>query len=482
MLLRHDAYSTPFKFDNKLDLFKGEKEDSIKPLLNSRLFSNLIEKYIVFSNDTMGEDLYIKDLNSYHNMLINTKTWDDKSNFLSKLFFMMSNEQMIFQERSIKQYIFRVITIFGDCDISKQRFFDISNIGFEKYLALLWFLFVHIAKQKHVVYGIRKKEFKRYLYTSVIKQISENDIDLFFDSISISKEKFIELYKSYRIDKNGNTISYDKLNIIDAFLPKVSFHYPFIKYDKDSMMIVSYTALMQHMHLERIFSMIAEDDYYRSNTLGPLLEKYIFNLFLSMQKKQKDIIKVHYYEQQQYNPKKGITRHLPDIIIEGNDFIIFIESKTSAVNLKDAMHDFSKDTFENAIEAVEKSKTNISEYIKYNPLSIKDLDKKKIYKFVCFNIVSPTMLSALYNADFIDCEDLMLTDLSSLEVFTHINEKIDFVQSLDEFESSIKSGFKASDLYRHSTSNYTIDETNFIKTHEKILTNYINKEIKNTIH
>lgn len=114
--------------------------------------------------------------------------------------------------------------------------------------------------------------------------------------------------------------------------------------------------------MEKLFYFIAEQNTpnYKSDIFGPLLEKYISNLANDYKSFHNYNIKIHYYEDQKYRVSKEKYYDYPDIIIESENFILFIESKFSAFNLKDAIIKFNAKSFHNTIEGIEKSKEYFS--------------------------------------------------------------------------------------------------------------------------
>lgn len=477
-ILRYDAYSfSKFNFKNKLDFFDNEKVDKLKYLLTNIFFSNFAEKYIIYTDSENKDDVTFQDMRDYHDMIVNSKGVEEKKNILANIFFKISHEQMIFQERYFEQYFFRMICIFEDCEISKGKVKEITSLDFEKLIVLIWFLYTHIVAQDKVISIIDREVFKDSNYGENITNISYKEIDIFLDFISVSKDEFKEKYFFFRKGNNDKILSYEKLEYIDQYLPKPSYYYPFIKTEDKNLQLISYTALNQFIHLERVFSLIADSDIdYRTRILGDLLEKYIYKLFLNFQSVQgDDVIKVHYYEEQEYYPTKRITRHYPDIIVEGQEYIIFIESKSSALKLKQAIQNFEKEAFTSTVKAINKSKTNINEFLKYNPLGLQNIETKKIYKFVCFNVISSSMLSALLSADFIDAEDLVMTDLSSLELFSHPSDKIDIINFLDNFIDGLNQPLKTSSLQHYCIDCLDVDVEKFQKKHFEIVNKYLKK-------
>lgn len=477
-LIRYDSYASNAKFNNTLDFFK-HKEEILKPLMVKRFFSNILEKYVVFSKSSNKDVLSEIDLRIYHDMIVNSSTPDFKDNFLSYLMFNIANEQMIFQERNVNFYIFRILSIFENCLESKKRFFDFVGIELEKFMILVWILYVIFMTESKAILRIDKKTFKKNLEKDFIKNISEKEVEVFFEFIAVSKEEFVKKYQFFRQDGNGKLVSYEKLNVIDKFLPRVSYYYPFIKSENndDFIHLVSYTALEQFIHFERIFEIIINNEIkYRSGTFGDLLEKYIYNLFLYFNKYQTDILNVYSLGNKQYDAlKKGATKNYPDVIVEGEEYILFIESKTSGFNLKKVLHDFKKENFKSLQEAIDVSHKNIENFLIYNPLRIDNLSEKKIYKFISFNTVSSTMLTSLHMADFIDTKDFKLIDLSSIELFTHIKDNIKISDVLDEYYECVNDNQKTSNLDHFCMDKFNIDKDDINVKFDKLMNQFIMK-------
>ncbi len=463
-----------FNLINDTEDFFFKTDIRIRKTLNKLFFSNISEKYLVYTDDKQKGIISNNDLHNYHNMIVNSKGLEDKKNLISKIFFYISHEQMILQERSTDMYVYRTISLFENCDISKQKLKEKTLLTFETIIFLMRFISTLFLRNNQIHMTLNINYFKEITLDRA-DNISEEDIKNFFNFISISKDEFKKKYLSYRTDKNGNLLSYETLEHIDNYLPKPSFYYPFIREDTENITLISYTALLQFLYLERIPALLVDNDNsYRSEVFGDLLEKYIYNLFLNFQIIQNnDVLKVHYYEDQQYSPKKGVTRHYPDIIIEGKDYILFIESKNAPFNLINALHEFKKESFSNIIKAIEVSNTNINEFMKYNPLKIPHLNNKRIFKFLCFNTVSSIMLTSLLNADFIETEELILTDLASLEIFTHLDSKVNVINTIDSFVSGLNNAQDTNTFSDYCRNNFSIDNRIFLNKHEGILRQFI---------
>lgn len=478
-LLSYDIYAYPeFKIKGT-NFFEETKELEYLSMQKTKyIMGNLIEKYIVFSEKSLScRNLSINDERIFHNIIINSGSLNEDDNFLSRLMFSMSSEQMIFQDRNLEQYFFRMITIFSNCLETRNLIRNKIGLELEEIFLLYKAIASYVISFKKVVCNFKISGFKEYILKGDLKhKISEDKIDNFLKFILIDLNDFINKYQDYRKNKNI-FMSYEKLNQIDKYLPKVSFHNPFIKINDNNILLVSYTALNQFMHMENLFYLIAEEknNNYKSEVFGYLLEKYIGLMAYEFSIYHGIDLKIHYSDKKNQVYKVGKYKYdFPDVIIESDKFIIFIESKVSAFNLKNTLINFCEDSFSNTIEAIEKSQKNIDRFLKHNPLKLENLDEKKIYKLVCFNVINSTMLSILKYTDFINLDSIYLTDLQSLEALFNItNEKLLNV-ILDNFEIEYKNNSGNNSIYHFCIEKYKINYEKFQQVQEKTLKEFFN--------
>lgn len=100
--------------------------------------------------------------------------------------------------------------------------------------------FTHFTKYKKTALYYPLKNF--YTYVKGTNQITKEKIDKFLDFTLIQKEVFIEKYNFLRkqsSEKDSAFMSYETLQKVDRFLPKVSFYYPFIT-DKEKKYISNF--------------------------------------------------------------------------------------------------------------------------------------------------------------------------------------------------------------------------------------------------
>lgn len=239
-LLSYDAYAYPnLNLNGKRIFFNDSQIDNVNHIKIKFLFTSLIEKYLVFSNDSNSiRYLPTYELRQMHDDLI-SGSFDDKTDFLSRLLFSISNEQMIFQDRNLEQYIYRIITIFKYCDVSNNYVLKNVGISLEKIVFLYWCMFAFILNEKKVnlIFSINK--FKHFILNGTIigNSITEDDLDLFLKFLLIDIKTFKNKYHSFRKD-NGNYLSDKQLNEVDKFLPKVSFYFPLLKISDESFFLL----------------------------------------------------------------------------------------------------------------------------------------------------------------------------------------------------------------------------------------------------
>lgn len=379
--------------------------------------------------------------------------------------FSISNEQMIFQDRNLEQYFYRTLTIFKNCEISRILIKKQIGLELEEILLFYRLIFIYITNSQNIICDFSIRNFEKFVLSYNLKDISQEKITNFLNFILIDINEFKKQYFQFRSLEN-KLISYDKLNEIDKYLPKISFYYPLIKVQDDIFRLTSYTALNQFMHLERLFNFISEEkeNNYKSKVFGSLLENYITTLAIEF--KEYHHLNINIYSQINQNMSYVVGKNrydLPDVIIETDDCIIFIESKTSAFNIKNALINFNENDFSNIVEAIDKSKKNIDRFLLYNPLNIKNLQTKKIYKLICFNIVNSAMLASLKHSDFMDFEDIVLTDLQSLELLFNIQNKNNLNEILSDYLKYYNDILKGNSIYYFCIENFEINYNRFNK-------------------
>jgi len=482
-LLKFNAFGHQnLKLNDSLDLVNianmQHLEDVHKLHISKVVISNIIEKYIVYTNSTQKADLNFEDLKEYHNIISHSGHFRVTDNFLSELMFKIANEQFIHQSRNYSQYKYRMISIFEECEVSQKYLFDNLKLDIIKISALYLILLSFILNKNKVIINFSISTFKKYVLNAQDEHIiNEEDIDNFLNFILIDFQTFKEKYFNIRKDKNSLLMSYDKLNEVDKYLPKVSFIHPFIKINSDTVSLVSYTGLMQFMHLENIFYYIAGQEgvvnrinKYRIKILGNLLEQYIFKLAINYKNNHNSNINIIFEENKKYKIGKQ-EFEVPDIILIQDNNIIFIESKSSPFNLIAAIQDFNEDKFASLNTAINTSNKNINRFIEHNPLSIENLDSMIMHKIVCFNVVESMMLGSLSYSNFIDAKDFIISDLNSLEVLFNIKSPVNIYEPLNDFRTQLseRDVHSSTSLYNYCQDNYEIDYSLFDDiTNEKL--------------
>ena len=479
-LLQFEAYAySNLNVNPRDDFFTHLERHPSKDIQVKMLFSNVIEKYIICTelNDKTGDDLTLEELNKiYEIIFVKSPSFSNKENLLAKMLFSISHEQILFQERKVNQYINRVLGLLGNCEVSKSYLLSKTGLDLEKMVVLYWSLFSFITKDNTVKTHYSIPEFKNFVLAGIKDElINENDLDNFFKFVLTEIEELKKLYFNFR-KVNSKWINYEELHNIDKYLPKVSFYAPFVKTKDEEFLLISYSGLTQFMCMEKVFyTIIEQPGNYKKNIFGPLLESYIADLVNRYIRLNNSSIQLHYYEDQRYETPDG-SFHYPDLVLESDKFVIFIESKTSGFALKNALVDFSKNTFSSTISGIKKSQKNIDRFVKYNPLNIKNLETKQHYKLVSFNAVSGSMLGALRHADFIELNDVLLVDFQSFETLFSIVSDKTLNEILDEYIVSVEDVTKTNDLTTFCSSRkfiIDIDDNEIIQ--DKILCNYLRR-------
>lgn len=429
----------------------------------------LIEKYLVYEKDTGIKRINPNEIVKATNIISRQSTFK-KDNLLSELFFYLSYEQFSLQDNRFIIDYYRIVNIFQHSQdalkIIEKRF----GLDIFKLINLHYVLVILIFDSKSPSIKFSIKGFKNRLLKS-INNITEKEIDIFLNNLLITKKEFKNkhLYFRYKKDSKGNlffcknnepiSMSWEEQSPIDRSFPKISYSYPLLLENNiETMILTSYTALRESLKLERYIREINLISNFRGSYFGPLLEKYIGNFFTEFYNENNLDVKI-YGNEEYYIGKDKFDA--PDVIIETKDYIIFIESKTSAFNLEKALKNFSDEDYKKYFEDIEKSSKNIKRYLDENS----NLKMKKIYKFISFIVPQSAMVSALPNdkKKIYDIDnDLIITDLNSLEALTSLFEK-DIIKVIDSFIA----GDTFNTLYHFCQTEYGIDMSKYQEFFDK---------------
>lgn len=429
----------PKIFESKYNELSKLNQFSYKMQL--KIFTSyFIEKFFVYSQN--NKDLISnQDIVTCYN-ITNNLTYFGKENLFNKVFFYLPFEQFTLQRNDFLLHYYRLSNLFSK--EAQKIIEDNFGLSLNKIMNLHYILAVLINEHKLSV-NFSIKSFKKHILNS-IKNISEKEIENFLNYFLISFDEFKNKHKDYRLKKvlvgkeyklsldsknNPIKISWKEQSPIDKSLPKVSFFYPLIKdslYD-DIMILTSYTALT--LKLERlVYDIFSMKNNFKGEYVGPAIEEYIKYIFKEFYK-ENNTNNIKIYGNEKYKIK-GISNEFdaPDIIIESDDYIIFIESKTTAFHLERALKSFEKEEFTRFHKEMEKSTKNINRYLD----NYSNLKSKKIYKIISFIVPASAMVTAIpdYKNEFKIDEDLIVLDLTSLEILLNLDEK-NITKIIDNF-------------------------------------------------
>lgn len=416
-LTQYDAVSYMKKTDDV-----NEKIDRLK---NKFFIPYIIEKLLVYGGRNRvrkyKSQLGINDLYKAYNASGSLKLTDD---FMSKVFYFIPYEQFSIQERNYFYFeSYRLIRLYEDYPEVNDYLEETIGLELKKVIALIHLLMVNILYNKTIVQRLSKVDFIKLVNTQC-KDISLRDIDNFFNFVTITREEFIDKYEKVRIvlDKNEeeHPLSYHKLQEIDRYLPKVSHQYPLIKVNEDTFILLNYTSLVQFTNLERIHYHIYEHSdipLFKSKIHGLALNEYIKKFA------KENTAAISVYGDEVYKPNKKLKYDAPDVIIEFEDYIIIVESKSKPFDFLKLMHTFDEKEIDRISEDGFKSARNIARYFEY----INDFKGKKIIKFLTYFYQNETMLVA-YDTKIrpikkLLSEEILLVNLKALEYFLQIKSK-----------------------------------------------------------
>lgn len=459
-LLRIDNYAF-FQVEDTIDFFsKAHKEYQLQQLTTRIYLPYLIEKFIVYGSNkpTSKKDISTQDFHSLYNDANNLKGIDLKEGeVFSRLFFSMGYEQFVLQEDDSIRRLYRFKKLFEDCPITKQIADSIFSMDLDKFIVLLYAFLAYLNKSKLTMIQVDVCDFKKFV-VNPHNGFSAQDIDYFVDYLTISNEEFKKQYFNLRkVDgKPSNSfLNYDEQSKIDKTLPKISFFYPLYKDEfRHNIYIISYTAIVQFLRLDRVYYDIVENKIekdYKSRYLGPLIEKYVKDIieqFISKHALQSEIsVKIG---EKYYIGGNEVSE--PDVIFETEKSIFIIECKTSAFNLIQTLQNFSKDAASKIEHDLDVSTKNIERYFEHrNPYN-----EKKVYKFLMYFNASDVMTTALKPNRF-EQTDLILTSIEAIEcLFRVSNDSLENV--LDTFIELSKKGENNS-LYTTIRTRYDIDDS-----------------------
>ncbi len=457
-LLAIDSYADFKDLQGSINFFNDEHAYNKTKIY----FSYLLEKFIVFNTvagkRTIENNKIFKIFNLTNQLGLGTYT---KELTLEKLSFLIDYEQIRFQYDNNKNLQYRYLKLFSNNDTTKEIINLVLKMSLDKFivLSLSFVLFIRNSKKVSIKFDIEK--FKYFILKGQ-NSFTKNDINNFIQYISIDKQSFIKKYYTIRkinFNDDEEILSDELLKEVDRYLPKVSFYYPII-IENNNYYISSYTAIIEFLKLERVFTEISEnkdiDKNYRSDILGKkLIEEYVKNEANVFQEKYKIDLKIH--GGQVYNVSKNKFDE-PDCILETSNYIIFIECKNSISHLIKSIQNFD-DKIKNRISNdLKTSDDNINRYLQNHTSAA----NKKIYKFLMYFNVTPISIANL-KFNLFPKNDFILTDIGSVELLFRTDCK-DLSQIINEYENQ----HNDDPLYDFLFYNYNVSNDNIDYELDKI--------------
>ncbi|PCI30169.1 MAG: hypothetical protein COB67_02470 [SAR324 cluster bacterium] len=217
-------------------------------------------------------------------------------------------------------------------------------------------------KAKDITYNFTPKELIQYF--STIPGLTRNDITLFLEMVSCTRERYKKEYFSFRSKKDGSAYAYAAQESFDRSLPRISYRFPFLNNEDGTYSLISLVSLNESMKMERVYRLLTEvSKSFKGSYMGPAIEKYARALVNTYSKGIPHL-----------NPKDGgdeqygsraNRKHQPDAILETDEYILLIECKANAFNL-DLYKHLSKKDIKKFVDGVGTSLKNINEYLSFH--------------------------------------------------------------------------------------------------------------------
>lgn len=359
-------------------------------------------------------------------------TSKDGESILRKFSFFYGYDQIKLQQKNRTDFnLVRLIELYKPYQKIDEFLVHTVGLTLEKICVCKWVLFSFIMKHNQATVYFSITSFKDFA-TSL--NITSKELDSFLNFILIDHKTFKNEYLRVRTDvQTGKVFDDEKLKRFDQFLPKVSFWYPLIKVNEDKMILLSYTALQKFLELDRLYEFIynCKIPNFQSQIHGPAFERYVM-----------DFIKRHadasVYGNKKYNPiingkpSKRLSYDEPDVIVEFDSYVIFIECKSQPFNLLNALQNFDDFEFKKIEEDYNTSNNNIDRYIQY----INSFDGKKIYRLMVYLFPESVSLSTVVPR--VESSEMLLsTDIHSLEQLFSLKD-LSYDKVLDEYYDLVR--------------------------------------------
>ncbi|MDD3770301.1 MAG: hypothetical protein PHV10_06815 [Sulfuricurvum sp.] len=431
-IIRH---TTLLDFRHAFNIFNRLENQFSKPEHGVNFFSNdflpiqhglfggyMLEKVIVYSNgeslinvNTVRNNFPSGDINlgDFYNRFNNVqKTLKSSAvSTLSTIMIPIMSEQLRLQKPLYPDLI-RFFKCFGEDETISAYFEDTFHINFRKMYLLGFALFAYIVIQHRngrSIIQFKTTEFINYI--QAIPDVSSDDIEIFLNSIALTREQYIDKYHSARLDLKGNPYDYAYQEYFDRALPRISYSYPLLKVN-ESYLLISFASYIQFLKMDRFYRMLTFDisKDFKSTHIGPAIERYV----ASLASKYAETIPsespcIHGNKGYKHKGKKDE----PDVILETDKHILFIECKANAFGMH-LIKEFDTKSFEKIVSSVKISIANINRYLTVHS---ERLNGKTVHKMLVFYEGIDQWFDVLSNDvnAVIPENDMILTGMATLE-------------------------------------------------------------------
>lgn len=301
----------------------------------------------------------------------------------------LNKEQMKIQQNSTHSFN-RFYNIFAKDDFISQEFEKQFGIDLHKVSMLSRALFSYVQKN---IFGNEKIGFKKegfLSFTHVLHNISDEEKESFLNFISLSPKDYQTYYLMDRKDSDGELYSYEEQEFFDRAIPKISYQFPIIR-EGNVYYPISMTSFFHFMRMERFYRMMTHEiQGFKDSTIGPKIETHIRELMQSYL--DASSINGNVRGDAKYYPfGKSKSKDEPDAILETDNYVLFVESKSSAFNLK-LYTEMKEVHIFRFIESIKKSLKNIDIYCEFHKEKLKG---KKILNIISFYEEDTTAMEML---------------------------------------------------------------------------------------
>lgn len=448
-----------FNIFNRMENYNSIPEHGINffpttsmPMVSGLTGGYMLEKVIVYSNGNRRIDIDTINLNTpkgeiklstLHNRFNSLESInpDSKISQLSTIMIPIMSEQLRIQKPLYPDLI-RFYRCFGQHKAIAGFFEDTFNIELRKMFFLGFLLYTYIINEyqnKRSIITFKIEPFIYYIQS--VTEISREDVEIFIKNISLTREEYKTKYHELRLDPNGKRYDYSYQERFDRALPRVSYSYPLLKIE-DRFILTSLNSYLEFLKMDRFYRMITFEISrdFKSKHVGPAIEQYVKSLANSYKETNLEV-NLNVYGNEKYYIESE-KKDEPDVILETDDYILYIECKANAFGMK-LLKEFDSESFEKTLDAVKISLENINRYHEFHSERLKG---KKVYKILVFYEGLENWFEMLtYDVNsYISENDMQLMGIGTLENL--------FLQKSKSIESILKEFKRHKDEHPYNTT------------------------------